>query len=101
MSDRRAGLQERLALVAADRVDAGLRRYMLDIYNQVALGLLVACGLAFVVSAVPPVRDLLFRVPPPGAVTPMAGLTFPGAVVALAPSWSSPPAPSRSTGRRC
>ena len=85
MSDLRHGLPHRLALVAADRVDAGLRRYMLDIYNQVALGLLVAGGLAYVVSAVPTVRDLLFRLPPPGAVTPMVGLTFAGAFVAFGP----------------
>lgn len=85
MSDLRHAHVEKLALVTADQVDPGLRRYMTGIYNQVALGLMLAGGLAYVTSSIRPVRDLLFRLPPVGAVTPMVGLTFAGALVTFCP----------------
>ena len=50
--------------VPADRadmsVDAGLRSFMLGVYNKVALGLLLSAGLAFLTGTYPPVRDLMY-----------------------------------------
>lgn len=43
-------------------VDAGLRAFMLGVYNKLALGLVVSGVLALVTSQVPAVRDLLFAV---------------------------------------
>ena len=52
--------------IPADRadmsVDAGLRTFMLGVYNKVALGLVLSAGLAFLTSSFPPVRDMLFTV---------------------------------------
>ena len=51
--------------IPADRadmsVDAGLRSFMLGVYNKVALGLLLSGALAFLTSSFAPVRSLLFR----------------------------------------
>ncbi len=63
-------------------VDKGLRRFMLGVYNKVALGLLVSAALAFTTSMVAPVRDLLFRVTGDGL---FAGYTATGLVVVFAP----------------
>ena len=47
---------------AADMaVDAGLRAFMLGVYNKVGLGLLLSAALAYVTSSVPAARDLLFQ----------------------------------------
>ena len=67
---------------AADMaVDAGLRAFMLGVYNKVALGLLLSAALAYLTGAYPPVRDLMFQVRPNGAV----GFTMLGMIVAFAP----------------
>ena len=70
---------------AADMaVDAGLRAFMLGVYNKVGLGLLISAALAYVTSSVPAARDLLFQqvMTPRGmAVT----YTLLGWVVAIAP----------------
>ena len=66
----------------ASAVDAGLRRYMIGVYNRVASGLLVSAGLAYLTSAVAPVRDVLFRVTAEGR---FAGYTGWGLAVAFAP----------------
>lgn len=58
-------------------VDAGLRAYMLGIYNKMGLGLVVSGILAFITSTVPPVRDAMF--------TANGGYTMLGTVVAFAP----------------
>jgi hypothetical protein len=63
-------------------VDAGLRSFMLGVYNKVALGLLLSAALAFVTSSFPPVRDLMFKVSPDGRAM---GLSILGMVVAFAP----------------
>ena len=42
-------------------VDAGLRSFMLGVYNKMALGLVVSAALAYAVANFPPVRDLLKR----------------------------------------
>ncbi|MDB5426200.1 MAG: hypothetical protein JWR47_1116 [Phenylobacterium sp.] len=72
--------------IPADRadmsVDAGLRSFMLGVYNKVALGLVVSAGMAFVTSSVAPIRDLMFKVTADGR---FAGLTGIGMIVAFAP----------------
>lgn len=61
-------------------VDAGLRSFMLGVYNKVALGLLLSAALAFLTSSFPPVRDLLFQVN-----GNRVGYTLLGTVIAFAP----------------
>ncbi|MBU2137098.1 MAG: Bax inhibitor-1/YccA family protein [Alphaproteobacteria bacterium] len=72
--------------IPADRadmsVDAGLRAFMLGVYNKVALGLVVSAVLAFVTGQYPPVRDLMYTVTPDGR---LAGMTLLGMIVAFAP----------------
>jgi FtsH-binding integral membrane protein len=43
-------------------VDAGLRSFMLGVYNKLGLGLVLSAALAYATSSVPPVRDLMFEV---------------------------------------
>ena len=62
MSDFNRDYPRPAAAGAADMaVDAGLRAFMLGVYNKVGLGLLLSAALAYVTSSVPPVRDLLFQ----------------------------------------
>ena len=72
--------------IPADRadmsVDAGLRSFMLGVYNKVALGLLLSAGLAFLTSAYQPVTDLLYITTPDGR---LAGFTLLGTVLRFAP----------------
>ena len=63
-------------------VDAGLRSFMVGVYNEVALGLVLSAVLAYLTRMVPPVRDLMFRLTPDGR---FAGYTLIGMVVAFAP----------------
>lgn len=65
-------------------VDAGLRAFMLGVYNKLAIGLVVSGLLALLTSQYAPVRDLLFTVQqtPQGM---MIGLTMIGMVVQFAP----------------
>ena len=63
-------------------VDAGLRSFMIGVYNKVALGLVVSAALAYLTSNVAPIRDLMFVVNADGR---MAGMTPLGWVVAFAP----------------
>ena len=58
-------------------VDAGLRAFMLGVFNKVALGLVVSGALAWVTSSVPAVRDALFVTTPTGR---LAGYTLLGGV---------------------
>jgi FtsH-binding integral membrane protein len=62
--------------------DAGLRAFMIGVYNKVALGLVLSGAIAYVTSSVPAVRDLLFVVDGAGR---LAGITALGMVVAFAP----------------
>jgi len=52
--------------IPADRadmsVDAGLRSFMLGVYNKVALGLVVSAGLAYLTGQFAPVQALLYNV---------------------------------------
>ena len=63
-------------------VDAGLRAFMLGVYNKVALGLAVSGVLAWLTSAYAPARDLLYVVTPDGR---LAGFTALGTAVRFAP----------------
>ena len=82
MSDFNRGYPRAATAPVADMsVDAGLRGFMLGVYNKVALGLLVSAAMAFLTSSVPQVRDLMFHVNFDGRVS----LSALGAVVAWAP----------------
>jgi len=81
MSDFRNGFSN-VAPAAADMsVDAGLRSFMLGVYNKLAVGLLVAGALAYTTGNVPAVQQLLFAVGPDGRV----GMTMLGMVVQFLP----------------
>lgn len=67
---------------AAVAVDAGLRAFMLGVYNKLALGLVLSAAVAWLTSAYPPLRDLMFVV---GADGRLSGLTPLGWLVAFAP----------------
>jgi FtsH-binding integral membrane protein len=83
MSDFNRGYPRTASAGSADMaVDAGLRAFMLGVYNKMALGLLLSAALAFVTSQVAPVRDLLFRVSPDGS---LVGVTLLGMIVAFSP----------------
>ena len=61
MNDLNRGYARSIPADRADMsVDAGLRSFMLGVYNKVALGLVLSGALAFVTSSVPAVRDLMF-----------------------------------------
>lgn len=62
-------------------VDAGLRAFMLGVYNKMGLGLMVSAGLAWATASVAPVRDALFVV----ADGRLTGYTPVGMVLAFAP----------------
>jgi Integral membrane protein, interacts with FtsH len=82
MSDYNRGYARTVPADRADMsVDAGLRTFMLGVYNKVALGLLLSAALAFLTGSFPPVRDLMFSVAPNGRV----GYTPIGMIVAFAP----------------
>ena len=82
MSDYNHGYARSIPVDRADMsVDAGLRSFMLGVYNKVALGLLLSAALAFLTGTFPPVRDLMFSVSESGRV----GYTLIGMIVAFAP----------------
>ncbi|HEY5289941.1 MAG TPA: Bax inhibitor-1/YccA family protein [Caulobacteraceae bacterium] len=82
MSDFDRGLTRTPGAVAPDMaVDAGLRGFMLGVYNKVALGLILSAALAWVTGTVPAVRDLLWG----SDATGRRGLTVLGMVIAIAP----------------
>jgi uncharacterized protein len=61
-------------------VDAGLRSFMLGVYNKMALGLLLSAGLAWLTGSFAPVRDAMFTV-----ANGRVGYSVLGMVVAFAP----------------
>jgi FtsH-binding integral membrane protein len=82
MSDFHGGSQRFGAQVRPDMaVDAGLRSFMLGVYNKMALGLLVSAALAFLTSAYAPARDLFYVVQDGHLV----GFTLLGTVIRFAP----------------
>ncbi len=71
--------------VPADRadmsVDAGLRSFMLGVYNKVGLGLVLSAGLAYLTGAYEPISQLFYTVSAAGRI----GYTPLGMIVAFAP----------------
>lgn len=63
-------------------VDAGLRAFMLGVYNKLALGLIISGALAWATVNVPAVEAMLYRVTASGRV---AGFTPLGMAVEFAP----------------
>jgi len=83
MNDLNRGYARSIPADRADMsVDAGLRKFMLGVYNKVALGLLLSAGLAFLTSAYIPVASQLYVLPPDGR---LAGFTMLGTIVRFAP----------------
>jgi FtsH-binding integral membrane protein len=83
MNDFNRGYARSIPADRADMsVDAGLRSFMLGVYNKVALGLLLSAALAFLTSAYAPVTNLLYVVTPEGR---LAGFTLLGTVIRFAP----------------
>ncbi len=81
MSDFRNGYARPAPIQADMSVDAGLRSFMLGVYNKLALGLVVAGALAFITGNVPEVQQLLFARTADGRV----GLTMLGMIVQFSP----------------
>jgi len=82
MSDFNRGFTRPTPAVADMGVDAGLRAFMLGVYNKVGLGLVLSAALAWVTGTYQPVQQLLFSVDP---ATGRTGYTILGLVVAFAP----------------
>ena len=82
MSDFNRGYARTIPADRADMsVDAGLRSFMLGVYNKLALGLVVAAVTAWVSANYPPVTNLLYRT----IEGHLAGVTPLGWIVAFAP----------------
>lgn len=83
MNDFNRGYARSIPADRADMsVDAGLRSFMLGVYNKVALGLLLSAGLAFLTSYYQPVASLLYVLTPDGR---LAGFTLLGTIIRFAP----------------
>jgi FtsH-binding integral membrane protein len=82
MSDFNRGYAGPAPAAADMSVDAGLRSFMLGVYNKMALGLLLSAGLAFLTSSYAPVTDLLYLRTATGA---LAGFTTLGTIIRFAP----------------
>ncbi len=72
MSDFRNGYS--LPQTADMSVDAGLRSFMLGVYNKLAIGLAVAAALAWIVGNVPAVTQLLYVQTATGISVTLLGL---------------------------
>lgn len=82
MSDFNRGYARTVPADRADMsVDAGLRSFMLGVYNKVALGLLLSAALAYLTGNYPPIRDLMFTTAANGRI----GYSPLGMIVAFAP----------------
>ena len=72
MSDFNNGFSRPMPRTADMSVDAGLRAFMLGVYNKLALGLVVAGALAWVTGTVPDVQQYLYTTSPQGlTMTPL------------------------------
>jgi len=81
MSDFNRGYARTIPADRADMsVDAGLRSFMLGVYNKMALGLLLSAALAWLTGSYAPVRDMMFTV-----AQGRVGYSLLGTVVAFAP----------------
>ena len=82
MSDYGRGFPRSAPAGAADMaVDAGLRGFMLGVYNKVGLGLLLSGVLAYLTANYPPVMNLLYQVQDGRLI----GFTTLGMIVRFAP----------------
>jgi FtsH-binding integral membrane protein len=81
MSDYNSGFSRQAPAVADMSVDAGLRSFMLGVYNKLALGLLLSAALAYITYSVPAVHDLLYFTRPDGGV----GITTLGMAIRFLP----------------
>jgi uncharacterized protein len=81
MSDFNRGISQPTPVVTDMSVDAGLRAFMLGVYNKVGLGLVLSAALAWVTGTYLPVQRLLFTVDDYGHLN----YTILGMVVAFAP----------------
>lgn len=83
MNDFNRGYARSIPADRADMsVDAGLRKFMLGVYNKVALGLLLSAVLAFLTSAYAPIASQLYVLTPDGR---LAGFTMLGTIIRFAP----------------
>ena len=82
MSDFNRGVWGQTPVRADMSVDAGLRAFMLGVYNKLALGLIVSAALAYVTSAFAPARDLFYVVDVSGR---LVGFTALGMALRFAP----------------
>ena len=62
-------------------IDAGLRAFMLGVYNKMGLGLLVSAGLAWTTANWAPARDALFVV----SDGRLSGYTLAGTILVFSP----------------
>ena len=87
MSDFNRGYARTVPADRADMsVDAGLRSFMLGVYNKVALGLVVSAAMAYVTGQVEVVQQLLYRTAiRSDGVEVLAGYTPVGWIVAFGP----------------
>jgi FtsH-binding integral membrane protein len=83
MSDYNRGFSRPIAAPADMAVDAGLRAFMLGVYNKLALGLIVSAILAFITADVAPVRDLIYVTDPESGR--LLGFTLLGTILRFAP----------------
>lgn len=82
MSDYDRGFPRSVPAGAADMaVDAGLRAFMLGVYNKLALGLVLAAAVAGAVAYVPAITQVLFQI----RGGQLVGYTPIGLIVAFAP----------------
>ncbi|TCS10506.1 Bax inhibitor-1/YccA family protein [Caulobacter sp. BK020] len=82
MNDFNRGYARSIPADRADMsVDAGLRSFMLGVYNKVALGLLLSAALAYLTSYYEPVRSLLYVITVDGRI----GFTGLGVALRFAP----------------
>ena len=83
MSDFNRGYARTIPADRADMsVDAGLRSFMLGVYNKMALGLLLSAVLAWVTADFAPVQQLLYITTPEGR---LAGFTPLGMIIRFIP----------------
>jgi hypothetical protein len=82
MSDFNRGFTSPISARADMAVDAGLRGFMLGVYNKLALGLILSAALAYVTADIPAVRDMIYVVDADGR---LMGFTLLGTVLRFAP----------------
>jgi FtsH-binding integral membrane protein len=101
MSDFNRGYASSVPADRADMsVDAGLRTFMLGVYNKLALGLVLSAGLAFLTADFAPVTQLLYITRPDGALagfTPLGmGIRFLPLVILIGAMFIKNPSPRAS-----